>query len=725
MSRKLAGYLRAPLPQCSIIVDRHMHKNGGSTLRQIFMRNELLDDWLYWGYGLAHTTRVVEGLLEVMLGASNRSCDDWTDRPALRLAAELHYSYQTTQQSLASFGPRSPLQHLASRCGCKLVLFTRLRRPLEFYVSFYRWAVAWRQRLNASLYGSSMLEWAPRNLQAALLLTSFDATYAEKVGVRARGPESLAKRAAFLSFEDDTTRSAMGKFGRGRVLGASRRALLRRVLRSFDLVGLVERFDETLLLLADMTGLQRLLYVPTRPQTTGPRDQPMPTLAQICPDRAACDGAISQRAPVDVDAYDEATRRFEQLVAAQGAGFGVRLRQMRDAQRAWRATQGAAEHRTTYLKGGVKGGVKGGGGGAGGLKGGVREAKEAGKEAFTRDLVLNKRRQLPNEVAGDERRCALWRGAPLPARWTEGPSLHGVGAARAALDVCRHVIGETPFDLGSRYTEAACCAKLKACLLPPPDPNRPCRPQGACGAGCVPWRHEASRAARAARRAQAVAGARSRLCEVGCAVVDTERRVLEAAGVPYVEAAAMTAATATATATTATATAVAAAALEPSMRAPSTAAEGAAEGADQAGCVDAAPNVPWITPWPDFEGCRAEAAAPATVPLAEALGSGCAKEAWLRVNCRASCGLCNLSLVEALRLEPPAALAAARNAAAAAAAAARNPAAARKPAAVGRRGRVSWESARARFERARSSPWSSLGKRRGRGRGRGLARSPH
>ena len=94
----LPAYLRAPLPRCSIIVDRHMHKNGGSTLRQIFMRNELLDDWLYWGYGLAHTKRVVEGLLEVMLGASNRSCDDWTDRPTLRLAAELHYSYQTPKK---------------------------------------------------------------------------------------------------------------------------------------------------------------------------------------------------------------------------------------------------------------------------------------------------------------------------------------------------------------------------------------------------------------------------------------------------------------------------------------------------------------------------------------------------------------------------------------------------------------------------------------------------
>ena len=60
------SYLRSPLPACSIVVDRHTHKNGGSTLRDLFLRNELHDGWLYWGYGLAHVERVVEGLLELV-----------------------------------------------------------------------------------------------------------------------------------------------------------------------------------------------------------------------------------------------------------------------------------------------------------------------------------------------------------------------------------------------------------------------------------------------------------------------------------------------------------------------------------------------------------------------------------------------------------------------------------------------------------------------------------
>ena len=35
---------------------------------------------------------------------------------------------------------------------------------------------------------------------------------------------------------------------------------MRVALRAFDVVGLVERFDETLLLVADLSGLQHVLH---------------------------------------------------------------------------------------------------------------------------------------------------------------------------------------------------------------------------------------------------------------------------------------------------------------------------------------------------------------------------------------------------------------------------------------------------------------------------------
>ena len=42
--------------------------------------------------------------------------------------------------------------------------------------------VYWRQALNASKYGATFLEWAPKNLQASLLVRPQDADWAEYAG---------------------------------------------------------------------------------------------------------------------------------------------------------------------------------------------------------------------------------------------------------------------------------------------------------------------------------------------------------------------------------------------------------------------------------------------------------------------------------------------------------------------------------------------------------------
>ena len=201
-----------------------------------------------------------------------------------------------------------------------------------------RQAIAWRQAANASHWGASMLEWAPRNLQSSLLLTPYHATFAEHLGARApHSAEGCAKRACFSAFDDSARPHHTGRLDVGRPVGAARVALLRRVLRGFDLVGLLERFDETLLLLADLTGLQRLLVPRRRPLPTGPHASQSPSAEAICPDRAACAAAIAARAPVDSMMYAEVSRAFDATVAAQGVGFGRRLDRLRRARRAWRA----------------------------------------------------------------------------------------------------------------------------------------------------------------------------------------------------------------------------------------------------------------------------------------------------------------------------------------------------------------------------------------------------
>ena len=86
---------------------------------------------------------VATRLLNLLLGSSSpKGC---AHNGSLRLISEMHYTRYSTEAQLSRLGPSSPLAHVATTCGCKLVLATRLREPLSFYVSFYQWTVAWRQ----------------------------------------------------------------------------------------------------------------------------------------------------------------------------------------------------------------------------------------------------------------------------------------------------------------------------------------------------------------------------------------------------------------------------------------------------------------------------------------------------------------------------------------------------------------------------------------------------
>ena len=43
--------VQAPLPRCAVFVDRHVYKNGGSTMREIMLENSMRDGWAYSGCG--------------------------------------------------------------------------------------------------------------------------------------------------------------------------------------------------------------------------------------------------------------------------------------------------------------------------------------------------------------------------------------------------------------------------------------------------------------------------------------------------------------------------------------------------------------------------------------------------------------------------------------------------------------------------------------------------
>jgi len=45
-----SSWQRTPQRQCAVVIDRHVHKNGGSTMRDIFLENERLGYGIYQGY---------------------------------------------------------------------------------------------------------------------------------------------------------------------------------------------------------------------------------------------------------------------------------------------------------------------------------------------------------------------------------------------------------------------------------------------------------------------------------------------------------------------------------------------------------------------------------------------------------------------------------------------------------------------------------------------------
>ena len=110
------------------------------------------------------------------------------------------------------------------------------------------------------------------------------------------------------------------------MVGAARLAALRQTLASFDVVGVVERFEETLLLLADMSGLRELEFltaVKPHKQWCGARgcknEEDKSNAWPGCPPTHTieeCRAAIREAAPIDHLIYDEAVSALDERVCA-------------------------------------------------------------------------------------------------------------------------------------------------------------------------------------------------------------------------------------------------------------------------------------------------------------------------------------------------------------------------------------------------------------------------
>ena len=302
-------------------VDRHLHKNGGSTLREVMLRNEEAGNCVYYGY--QQTGEGWDRLMNAM--RSNASVADTRRLP--RLCIEAHASTASADWTSRRLPELIGLREHFSRLGApvRIVVTTRVREPLSYYLSFYRWRIAGMQRrgnvIRLSAHksvinplGASFLEWRPPNLQSIGLLHGDVELFA---GLKAGGfpgvrGEGRRPHSYWLQHHEHSR--------------ADHRALL-RVLRSYDVVAPMDQFDMALLLTTDATRLaplQERKHVAVRPEPQGMDGMRLADHA-ICPDMAACRAHIEAIAPWDVRLYKAVRRDFAARVRREGPALERRL----------------------------------------------------------------------------------------------------------------------------------------------------------------------------------------------------------------------------------------------------------------------------------------------------------------------------------------------------------------------------------------------------------------
>ena len=311
-----------------IWLDRHLHKNGGSTVREVMLRNEEAGNCVYWGW--AQTREGWDGVLRVLNGI------DGSEVRLPSLCIEAHASSASAIFVSKHLPQLSKLRGRFRRLGLKIpiVLTTRVREPLSYYLSFYRWRIAGMQRHGNRIglgggrevvnpIGTSFLEWSPHNLQSVGLLHGDVELFSGLKqggfpGVRALGrrPHPYWVQHHHFNREHYTQ--------------------LLAALAQFDVVAPLEHFDLALLCTAELTGLPALQLEEDRaivPEAHGIPPGTNLSNAAICPDMAACRAHVHRIAPWDVRLYRRVRRQFEETVKGLEPPADERLTVYRRARR--------------------------------------------------------------------------------------------------------------------------------------------------------------------------------------------------------------------------------------------------------------------------------------------------------------------------------------------------------------------------------------------------------
>lgn len=250
--------------------DRHTHKNGGTTTREIMKIAAMQAQCLYWGFW--QSERGWNQTLALLQESAHQHS---------KLCVEAHYPIDEPPVLTR----HRHLMELKTRATeMKVVQTTRVREPLSYYLSYYRWAVGGHVVANES--GPSFvdfLEWTPPNLQSNLML---------------------------FPTRSDSLEKGLG-YGELASYGEAEHNSLIGMLDEFELVGTTERFDEFAIALKLMGGVDPHYRLEAPAQRGLPEGKPMLTDASVCPDMAKCRSHVATLAPYDMLLYARYNASFE------------------------------------------------------------------------------------------------------------------------------------------------------------------------------------------------------------------------------------------------------------------------------------------------------------------------------------------------------------------------------------------------------------------------------
>jgi len=202
------------LPNCSVVFFHHLEKTAGTTLRSVLQREAQLGLFDFFSFVNRYNKvqfQMVTARLDSLIGAPG-------GLQGLRLAVEIHIGGGGYEQFIKYTLPDMLLLRAKLRgAGCRCNLVTLLRHPLLQHVSWHHHFVNHRVPL---------CYWAnPHDCQARM-----------SMALACHGGPSI------------------------KPLTSDHHTAVQTMWDSFDLVGVTEHFDEFLVLLTDLVGLQAPAY---------------------------------------------------------------------------------------------------------------------------------------------------------------------------------------------------------------------------------------------------------------------------------------------------------------------------------------------------------------------------------------------------------------------------------------------------------------------------------